>query len=242
VEVSRQARLAASNNADWYKAVFRSLRLSYAIEDGVWISRDEAPPYHSNVLILSVAGKARHREIVRSLADEMRRPFAVKDGFAIHDFSGDGFRLLFEAKWIWRDAGLPPTMAENDVVWHRIRSAEELEAWEAALRANGSPAERRVFLPSVLRDPSMAFFAARDERRMIAGFAANLSEEVVGFSNFFAVQSAGASLMSGAVEATARFAPHLPIVGFDHGDALNEMGRCGFHSVQALRVWQSTGA
>jgi hypothetical protein len=241
VDVRREALLAASNNADWYSAVFRSLGLSYAIEDDVWTSRDVAPPYHSNALILSSADGARQRAIVRNLGDAMGRPFSLKDGFATHDFSGDGFQLLFEAQWIWRDAGLPLEVGNNDTTWHRSRTPEELEAWEAALRANGSPADTRAFLPSLLKDPSMAFFTAHDGHRIIAGFAANLSAEVVGFSNFFSVHSE-TSLIRSAVEATARFAPHLPIVGYDRGQALSEMHQTGFRSLQPLRVWLKTDA
>jgi hypothetical protein len=232
--------LAASNNADWYCAVFSSLGLSYEIEDGVWMSRDVAPSYHSNALILSPADGARQREIVRALAGAIRRPFAVKDGFATHDFSADGFQLLFEAEWIWRDAGLPLELGTTDAAWRRVHSPGELEAWEAALRANGSPADERAFLPGLLDDPSLAFFAARDGGGIIAGFAANFSDKVVGFSNFFAIQSGASSLISGAVAATARFAPHLPIVGFDHGEALSKMHRIGFRSIQPLRVWLKT--
>jgi hypothetical protein len=241
VDIRREALLAASNNADWYCAVFRSLGLAYAIEDGVWTSRDVAPPYHSNALILSPAGGTRDRKIVRALADAIRRPFSVKDGFATHDLSADGFRLLFEAQWIWRDAGLPLALGKTGAAWHRVRTPGELAAWEAALRANGSPAEERTFLPSLLDDPSLAFFIARDGDRIIAGFAANLSPEVVGFSNFFAAQPSVSSLISGAVAATIRLAPDLPIVGFDQGDALIAMHQTGFRSVQPLRVWLKTG-
>ena len=239
MDIRRKALLAASNNADWYCAVFRSLGLAYEIEDGVWTSRDMAPPYHSNGLILSPAGEARHRAIVRGLAAAIPRPFAVKDGFATHDFSGDGFRLLFEAHWIWRDAGLPLEADRTDAAWHRIRTPGDLEAWETALRVSGSPADSRVFLPSLLESSSMAFFAAHDKCRIIAGFAANLSENVVGFLNFFSVHSE-TSLIRSAVEATARFAPHLPIVGYDRGEALSEMHRIGFRSFQPLRVWLKT--
>src|SRR6266542_6140676 len=101
--VSREALLAAANNVDWYEAIFRSLGLSGAIENGVWTSRDEAPPYHSNAVILSPVDGDVQRDIIRRLAVELARPFSFKDGFATYDFTADGFRTLFEAEWIWRD-------------------------------------------------------------------------------------------------------------------------------------------
>jgi hypothetical protein len=238
MDVSREALLAAANNADWYDAVFRSLGLSWTIEDGVWTSREVAPAYHSNALLLAPA-VAAHREIVRRLAVDLRRPFSFKDGFAAHDFTADGFRPLFDAEWIWRNADTPLAAADSRVGWHRAATPAQLEAWEAALRANGSPAETRVFLPRLLEDPSIAFFAAYDHRGIVAGCAANRSEEVVGFSNFFADECEGLSRLAGAVAAASRFAPGLAIVGYDRGERLNEMRRIGFRSVQQLRVWHT---
>ena len=35
--------ICASNNVDWYQAIFRSHGLTGAITDGIWISRDSRP-------------------------------------------------------------------------------------------------------------------------------------------------------------------------------------------------------
>lgn len=238
MEVRREALLAAANNVDWYTAVFRSLGLSGAIEDGVWTSRDEAPPYHSNAVILAPADGNLQRGIIRRLAADLKGPFSFKDGFASQDFAADGFRPLFDAVWIWRDAGTdPPPPQGSDVEWRRATTPAELDAWEAGLRANGSPADKRAFLPPLLDDPSMAFFAAHDRRGAIAGFAANRSAEVVGFSNFFAAEPNDGALLPGAVAAMIRFAPGVSIVGYERGDALAAMKRLGFRAIHPLRVW-----
>jgi len=82
INASREALLAAANNVDWYDAVFRSLVLPPRRGWSVGRSRDPAPPYHSNAVILSpVAGDA-HRRIIRKLARDLGRPFSFKDGFA----------------------------------------------------------------------------------------------------------------------------------------------------------------
>src|SRR6185436_1199904 len=128
-----------------------------------------------------------------------------------------GFRPLFDAVWIWRDADTPPPQQSSDVEWRRATTPAELAAWEAGLRANGSPAGRHVFLPRLLDDASMAFFTARDRRGIVAGCAANRSAEVVGFSNFFAAEPNDGGLLRGAVAATIRFAPGVSIVGYERG-------------------------
>jgi hypothetical protein len=240
VAVNREALLAAANNVDWYNAVFRSHGLSGAVESGVWTSRDEAPPYHSNAVMLSPAEGDGQRQVILRLAAELRRPFSFKDAFAAHDFAADGFRPLFDAMWIWRDAAVPPPTAGGRLDWRRVTTPAELEAWEDGLRANGSPADKRVFLPQLLADPAMAFFAAYDHRRIIAGCAANRSAEVVGFSNFFAADPSDSSLLPGEFAATERFAAGLPVVGYERGEALAATKRLGFRAIQPLRVWLTT--
>src|SRR5260221_11736862 len=134
--VSREALLAAANNVDWYEAIFRSLGLSGAIENGVWTSHDEAPPYHSNAVILSPMDGDTQRNIIRRLSAELARPFSFKDGFATHDFTADGFRTLFEAEWIWRapDGHRRSRHDDGGIDWRRVTTPAELEAWEGGLR------------------------------------------------------------------------------------------------------------
>jgi hypothetical protein len=237
MEARREALLAASNNVDWYTAVFRSLGLSGAIEHGVWTSRDEAPAYHSNAVILSPGPADLQREIIRRLAANLGRPFSFKDAFASRDFGAEGFKPLFDAVWIWRDAGTPSPLQGSDVKWHRVTTEAELATWEADLLANGSPADKRVFLPRLLGDSSMAFFTARDRGGVIGGCAANRSVEVVGFSNFFTVEPNDARLRAGAVAAVADFASGFPVVGYERGEALAAMERLGFRAIQPLRIW-----
>ena len=50
--MSDEPVICASNNVDWYQAIFRSHGLTWAISDGVWISRYSAPPYYSNAVTL----------------------------------------------------------------------------------------------------------------------------------------------------------------------------------------------
>ena len=52
----------------------------------------------------------------------------MKDSFARLDLHRHGFRLLFEARWLWREPGspLPPAAALD---WRVVDDPEALDAW-----------------------------------------------------------------------------------------------------------------
>jgi hypothetical protein len=130
---------------------------------------------------------------------------------------------------------LPPT-PRIDGDWRLVAAAEELEAWEDAWREHGSPAERRVFLPALLTDPSVHLFAAFRGDRIAAGFAANKSEGVLGLSNVFGLPQDDEPFAAVLTRAND-IAPGLPMVGFEQGADLTRALRSGFRSVGLLRVW-----
>ena len=129
--------LAAANNVDWYDAVFRSLGLSGAIEHGVWSSRDEAPPYHSNAVILSPGVGDLQREIIRRLAADLKRPFSFKDGFARTGFHGG--RLPAAVR---RGLDLARCRNASPAARQRRRVAPRNDAGGARCLGGRSPGER----------------------------------------------------------------------------------------------------
>ena len=146
------------------------------------------------------------------------------------------FSILFEAVWIWRDAGMElPPRPTADADWRRIATAEELDAWETAWREHGSPADRRVFLPGLLDDPSVHLFAMFRGDRIVAGFAANRSGGMLGLSNIFGLSDDDDERFASVVARTTSLAPDQPIVGFEHGADLDRAMRSGFRPVGRLR-------
>ena len=121
--------------------------------------------------------------------------------------------------------------------WRRVESLEELVAWEAAWRDNGSPADTRVFLPDLLTAGDVVLLAARRGDRIVAGCAANRTPGVVGFSNFFAESGDRESLMASAVGEVLRVDPGRAVVGYETGEDLERARRLGFRSVGPLRIW-----
>jgi hypothetical protein len=226
-----------ANSLAWYRAVLTPHGVGGAVAHGVWTSHDDLPPYYSNAVTVAPGPVHEQAASIAELAATLRRPFAVKDSFASLDLASLGSRPLFDARWIWRDAGmeLPPRLP-TDADWRPVATAEELDAWETAWREHGSPADRRVFLPALLADPAVHLFAMFRGDRIVAGFAANGSDGVMGLSNVFGLQPDDEAFAT-VLDRTVHLAPDLPIVGFEQGADLSRALRSGFRSVGHLRVW-----
>ena len=229
------ALLCASNNVDWYRAIFSAHGLAGEVRDGVFFSRARVPPYYSNAVAFLPEDPELQLRVIRELTDTLPGSFSVKDCFARLPLETLGFRELFAAQWIWHEP-LPSDGAASP--WRRVTTADELAAWEAAWRTMGSPTDQPVFLPELLNNPALAIFAAREGYETIAVCAANRSDQTVGLSNFFTREDADDdSLLTFAIGELSRFAPGLPIVGYEHGEALARCTRAAFRAVGPLRIW-----
>jgi len=235
--VSAQAEICVRNSLHWYEAIFRTHRLTGAIVDGLWFSSDDAPPYYSNAVTLDPSRVASQRAALRDLRSELHAPWSVKDSYAALDLAALGFEPLFDAEWVWRDPSPVPKADPGDVSWRQVTTSLDLDEWEKAWRDNGSPTDRRVFVPELLADPAVALFAAYRGDTLVGGCAANSSAEAVGMSNLFSADRDMEPIAIGGLTAVSRFAPGVPIVGYEAGDALERAKRLGFRAVGPLRVW-----
>ena len=157
----------------------------------------------------------------------------MKDSFATLDLEPQGFRALFSADWIWCDVQAVPGSGEP---WQAITTSEDLASWETAWRENGSPADRSVFLPALLDNDAIKLLASWRDGRIVAGCVANRSDDLVGFSNFFAADDWETELATALATVSGTF-PRRAIVGYEHGKLLNRMIALGFETVGPLRVW-----
>lgn len=231
-------RECVSNNVDWYRSVTRAHGLEGAIEHGVWTCRASMPSYHSNAVTVSPSGTDAQLAHLHDLVDAVGHPFTVKDSHASLDLTPLGFRVLFEAQWIRLAHGAMTRGSEGPAGgWRRLTTPEELERFEDAWRAHGSPATTRVFVPALLADESVTFLAAERGGEIVAGVAANRSTDVVGLSNFFAARPDGDARFAGAVAAVRRSSPGVPVVGYESGESLARARREGFRAVGTLRIW-----
>jgi hypothetical protein len=225
------------NSVDWYGSIARAHGLDSAIEDGVWTCRSAMPPYYSNAVTASRAAVGDQLAHIHELVDAVPPPFTVKDGYTALDLAPFGFRVLFDAQWIRLAHDAAGPAGERADRWHRLTAPDDLERWEDAWRAHGSPATRRVFVPALLADESVAILAARHDGEIAAGVVANRSTAVVGLSNFFAAGPDVDAQFAGAVAAVRAAFPGAPVVGYESGEALERALREGFRPVGPLRIW-----
>jgi hypothetical protein len=113
----------------------------------------------------------------------------------------------------------------------------ELEAWEQAWAAGGSPTGRRVFPPALLHDPEIAVLGRAGAKGFDAGCIVNLSPDVAGLSNVFSTAEQSSAVFEEATAAAVAFAPGRPLVGYEHGAELDAAVAAGFGPAGKLRVW-----
>ena len=128
-----------------------------------------------------------------------------------------------------------------DVRWLKVERARELADWESAWA--GVPVDRessslaRVFLPALLADDNVAFIAAYQGHRLVAGAIANRAANVVGWSNLFVPTAQTDRFRGECLAQVMRAFPGLPVVGYEAGEALAQARTLGFGTVGPLRVW-----
>lgn len=235
---------AALNNALWCDTMSRAHRASGEFHEAVWLNRHSVPRFYPNLVTLT---RQRHiaaqEAYVQGLAASgLQGRWAVKDSFCELDLDAQSFQLLFEATWLWRRPSTPlPESYVHGIQWIRLQDESTLALWETAW--NGTPAGDsstqlpRLFLPSLLADPEIAFIAAYQGSKIIAGAIANRTGMVVGLSNVFTLPEDRLPLWAGCVATAMDSFPGLPLVGYESGPELALAEAVGFEQLQNLRVW-----
>lgn len=220
-----RALITARNNADWYQAMFELHGLRYRRTGlGFW-AVDPPPPYHSHLVTLDPDPSPELLELIT--VESIRPGFGLKDSFTALDLDWLGLVEHVTATWVWADD--PPG---NDTAgWSRLTSGEELVRWERAWKAGGSPSGRRQFPEAILDRPDVTIWGRSSGDGFDAGAIANRSEDCVGMSNVF-----GHAAIDAAATLCAELGAGLPVVGYEHGDALDEAMAAGFEPVGALRI------
>ena len=175
--------------------------------------------------------------MLSDLAARLPSGWAVKDSFCTLDLASRGFRVLFDAEWIYLPVSRMKVI-DSSARWEIARDDLAQAEWESAWgRSAGDASEDRIFLPSLLDDKEIAMVACYRDGHIVAGAVANRSDSVVGWSNFFAP---AAEILDRARESLATIAevfPGSPIVGYEHGAELRNAHALGFESLGPLRVW-----
>lgn len=227
-----RVRAAARNNAEWCDRVCRTHGLEGGFSADVWACARRTPPFFPDAVTLTAAATGKQ---VLELVDTSAPGCSIKDSFAGLDLSGDGFRVLFDAEWIQREAALPAPAPSGGLRWERVRDAAALESWEIAW--SGEDTSRRLFRPPLLADENVVVLGGWVGGRVVAGAILSRSESVVGVSNVFSTRDRVDEAWSGCLNCAAERFPDLPAVGYESGEDLQAAHRSGFASLGHLCVW-----
>lgn len=236
----KHTQQAVYNNAVWCYSVCRVHDRPGEFLDDMWINRRKSPRFYPNAVTLLPdrpdIQAVRIRELVQS---RLPGQWGVKDSYCTLDLASLGFHIALEAQWLYRPAMLSRRERDSklsDVRWVRVSDASELTRWEHAWAGADFAKLPRVFLPALLADKNVAFIAAYQDERIVAGLIANRTGEVVGVSNLF-VPKEDDQLRAGCFAAAMRAFPDLPLVGYEHGQDLEQALALGFESLSPLRIW-----
>lgn len=193
----------------------RSHGLTAHFAPTLWWCVERAPPFYPRAVTLApqLDRGARQRLARLETGD------AVKDSFAAEPL--EDFALLFDATWFWRapKGGGPAPL--------HVRTPEALALWVAAW-GDGEG----IFLPALLQDPGVLILALNDA--MEAGCILNRTGGVVGLTNLFGRDEDARARM---IEAAAREAGELPLVGYEAVELDDDWTSAGFQPLGPLRVW-----
>jgi len=237
--------LAVLNNTRWYEGMFAAHGLAWKVDGRVWLSHETPPAFHSNLVVLAAATTQFEVEAYVHEIERIPRAagWSIKDSYACLDLVPLGFTPLFDAEWIWRDAGqAEPRSAPHSLAWSRVTTAAELQAWEGAwwgdARNDAAPQRAQQFPYSLLASADHAFFAGWLDGRIIAGGIANRSPGVVGISNLFSPAAFAQEAWAALVACIGAAFPNMPLVGYERGADLQLARRAGFEPIGKLCVWQ----
>ncbi|MEU9032098.1 hypothetical protein AB0D46_32260 [Streptomyces sp. NPDC048383] len=222
---------AARNNAEWCAAMSRSHDLASEFRAQAWAAPARTPLYYPDAVTLVPGADSA---VLAARIDTTAPGASVKDSFADLDLTEAGFRVLFDARWIYRPASAPVTA--SDLAWDVAGDSDTLRAW--ALAWDDGDGNADIFRPELLDDPATFVLAGRSPGgQVIAGAVASRSDRVVGISNVFALDGGPDAAWPVVLDAVHWLFPTLPVVGYEHSDALAVAVRHGFEPVGPLRIW-----
>jgi hypothetical protein len=221
---------AAVDNARWCDAVARAHGIATEFRDDAWTAATRTPPFFPDAVTLRPDAAAT--ELLGRI--DASAGCSIKDSFASLDLEGYGFRVLFEARWIVRQGGSPPSPDDGGAAWMRVREAAELAAWESAW--SGGSGTRAIFRAELLAQGSIDVLAAHESGRIVAGAVLTRSDDVIGVSNVFSLRGRRHA-WTGCLAQAALLHPGAPLVGYESGDDLEAALEHGFEATGPLRVW-----
>ena len=231
-----RAQQAAANNASWCNAVCAAHAVPGRVDAGLWWHGGPVPRFYPNAVTLQAQPPQLIPRLQTMIDNRQGAGWSLKDSFACLDLRSLQCRELFSAQWLWR-AGMPgPSERSAGLSWRRLRSADDLAAWERAWSAD-SPAPERVFLPSLLNDAATFVIAVERGDNIVGGVIVHCAAEVAGITNLFTSGGDEPAARDACLIAASACCVGVPLVTYEVDSDVALFTRLGFESVGRLRVW-----
>src|SRR5580765_4949135 len=91
---------AARNNAEWCDTFCRTYGIVGRLDAESWTSPERTPPFYPDAVTL--VPDVPPMQLLSAI--DASDGCSVKDSFANLDLTADGFRVLFRAEWLFREA------------------------------------------------------------------------------------------------------------------------------------------
>ncbi|WP_208995564.1 hypothetical protein [Pseudovibrio sp. Alg231-02] len=220
---------AAENNADLYQLMFEAHGIPYERSKELFHTIVLPLPFYSSIVTCLPATKP---ELVNDFTRTATVDVYVKDSFADLPLEQFGFKKLFDASWFY----LTEIVKADTVGWEQIKTARQLEHWEAAWKTSGNQTDCSMFPPALLTNPNITFWGYAEAGKYTKGFIGNWSGSSIGLSNIFAGTLSPKDLQQMACLLQA-WQPSAPIVGYARGETLHSAKQTGFETSGNLTVW-----
>ncbi|GHB34392.1 hypothetical protein GCM10007094_24430 [Pseudovibrio japonicus] len=222
-------QLAAQNNADLYKHMFKAHGIAFEVSKGLFQCTVQPLPFYSSIVTLNPATSP---DPINKLAGSAHFDLYVKDSFADLPLANSGFLQLFDANWFRFDE----RGDVNTTGWEKVATPSQLKHWEAAWKDGGNQTAQTMFPSNLLDDTEITFWGYKQAGSYTKGFIGNDCGHATGLSNVFANTLCPHTYHEMA-QLLQTWRPQKPVVGYTRGQALEHALQAGFESTGDLRVW-----
>ena len=231
-----RAQQAAANNASWCNAVCAAHAGPGRVDAGLWWHEGPVPRFYPNAVTLQMQPPRLMRRLQTMIDNRHGAGWSLKDSFACLDLGSLQCRELFSAQWLWRASTPGPSEPRAGLSWRRLRSVDDLAAWERAWSAD-VPAPERVFLPPLLDDAATCVIAVERGETLVGGVIVHGAAGVAGVTNLFTCGEDEHAIRDACLAAASACFPAAPLVTYEVDADVPLFTRLGFEPVGRLRVW-----
>lgn len=224
--MNSQVDRAVLNNIAWCGIVCDTHGIAQTSKEHLWGLLSKAPTFYPEIITSS--RNATIEEVKYFI--ENGEVSSIKDSYANLDMLPFGFKILFEAEWIY--CASVSDLEPIQTTWRVITTEKDLVKWTF------KSGLANVIKPVLLNSKDVKIFI-QEKNDGIFGFIANLSGNVVGISNVFSVDNANESLWRDIAKIVSIEFPGLSMVGYEHNGNgnLTAAHLSGWTSIGPLRVW-----